>query len=388
MVQAMSILKLKTKFSGDATTISAFLDGGLHREIFYEFSGDVKAAPETLGDCAVVAFLPYAMRHGLDLSVLGEVGSDLLEKLDECQDAWVRWHPSVFRRINIDAEHIRHAALPKDRSAVMAFSGGLDATYALHAHKQRLIGRRSLDIQAGVLVHGFDLPLDQPEWFNDAKRRAAAILDRYDAQLVTVRTNWRTLDLPWGRTFIFAVASVMHQFGRHFSHGVIAADEAYDGEVLGWGSNSITNQMISGVSFPIHFTGAGKSRTEKATALSREPVVLEQLRVCWERPESLGNCGICEKCIRTKLNFMANGVINVPTLGAPATPGQVRGVDITSDAVLNLFRELEARDWSDHPEIKLALTDLVGRGLSRPSKVVRLVKKYQRSLRKRLRAKI
>jgi hypothetical protein len=142
--------------------------------------------------------------------------------------------------------------------------------------------------------------------------------------------------------------------------------------------------MMGGPSFPLYFTGAGKTRTDKAGALAGERAVLEQLRVCWERPESLGNCGMCEKCIRTKLNFMAHGVTSLPALGELATPEQVRSIEVRNDAVMNLFKELAAQPWAGQREIKQALTDLVDRGLWKPNRITRLLKKYRRSLQKRL----
>ncbi|MDH6231055.1 hypothetical protein M2281_001627 [Mesorhizobium soli] len=380
----MATLTLASKAQGSKTIISAFIGGRLDKEIFYDIDGDVTVSDAGFGNGATVAFLPYAMRHGLHLRIEDPVDADLLEKLDEAQDAWSRLHPTVFRRVDIHAENPRPTALAMDRSAVMAFSGGLDASYALHAHKRRLIGRRALDVKAGVLIHGFDLPLHQPDWFSPAVRRASAILANYDIPLVTVRTNWRLLDVPWEQSHIFGIASVLHQFKGRVSHGVIAADSAYDGDDLKWGSNSVTNQMMSGSSFPISFTGAGQSRTEKAGALVGEQAILNSLRVCWERPESLGNCGVCEKCIRTKLNFMAHGITDVPSLGAEPTPAQIRDIRITSQALLSLYVELQAHSWTDQPTIKRTLSQLVARGTKGPSKLGKLFRKYRRSIEKRL----
>jgi hypothetical protein len=379
----LTILRVVPKINGSKTTISGLVDRNIRATVYYDYAGDFVPSNKGLANAATIAFLPYAMQNSLDLHVEGAVDSDLLVQLEEAQDAWVRWHPSLFRPIRITAEEVRAATLATTSTAIAAFSGGLDATYAVHAHKRQLIGRRSLDIRAGVLVQGFDLPLDKPEWFDNAKQHAAAILSGYDVALITVRTNWRSLESPWEQAHIFGVASVLHQFNGAFGHAVIAADDAYDGEILGWGSNSITNQMMGGSSFPIRFTGAGRSRTEKAGIVGQEPEVLNHLRVCWEHPEGLGNCGRCEKCIRTKLNFMANGITEFPTLGPVATPQQVRKVMIMNETVLSLFRDVAGFPWTARPEIKAALSDLIKRGIYRPSPLKMTLRRYQKSLKKR-----
>ncbi len=379
----MPTLRLTPSIDGAVTTIDAVADSGFRTSIFYEFSGALAPHPDGIGDAALLAFLPYAMRNGLDVRVEAPVDAGLLEQLDEAQDAWTRWHPTLFRHVDVDAAAVTPVVLPPDRAAVAAFSGGLDATHAIHAHKRGLIGRRAMDIRSGVLVHGFDVPLERPDWFEGARLRAAAILAHYGASLTVVRTNLRSLELPWEQYFVFAMASVLHQLKGRVSAGVIATGEGYGAEMLGWGSNSVTNPMMSSPSFPIRFTGGGQTRTEKAAALAKEAPVLANLRVCWEHPEAPTNCGKCEKCIRTKLNFMANGVETLPTLGAPATPQEILKVEVHHEVVLSTYRDLSLYPWPGRPDVKAALRALVARGVRRESRFRRRVAKYKRSMKKR-----
>src|SRR5690606_33413134 len=86
------------------------------------------------------------------------------------------------------------------------------------------------------------------------------------------------------------------------------ADEDYAHLRLPWASNPITNGLMSGGSFAIHTEGGGFTRTARVGYLSQSPDIASQLRVCWEGQAGGRNCGACEKCVRTKLNFMANGV--------------------------------------------------------------------------------
>ena len=52
--------------------------------------------------------------------------------------------------------------------------------------------------------------------------------------------------------------------------------------------------------------GAGFTRTQKVAILNAWEAARNNLRVCWQGPQTGRNCGKCEKCVRTMLNFMAN----------------------------------------------------------------------------------
>jgi hypothetical protein len=113
--------------------------------------------------------------------------------------------------------------------------------------------------------------------------------------------------------------------------------------------------------FPIEFTGGGYSRTDKAKAVASNPVVLSNLRVCFQNPAHGHNCGHCEKCIRTKLNFIAAGIGAVPCLGDVPTRAEVDRLVIDKPAVLSLYRDILDRggDWRGHEELGSAVRRIV-----------------------------
>jgi hypothetical protein len=384
------VIVVRTKFEENAgqfrSHIRATVRGEEANSVFYEFSGAVLPKAPCTNDFAALAMLPFAMTRGQSLHIEGSVHREQLERLEECQDAFSLWHPDKFKRISISTDAEIPTPQRQGRDAVMAFSGGLDASYALHAHCCGLIGRRSNEIRTGILIHGFDIPLKQTVHFENAEAAALASLSHYGVPLTRVRTNWTTLRVPWRQSFIFAVASVLHQFSEVASRAVIAADEAYDGEVLGWGSNSITNQMMGFPGFPIDFTGAGVSRTLKCRALAREATALNHLRVCTKLLGEGANCGRCEKCIRTKLNFLAGAGLDLPRLGGRPKPDDIRAIVINHRAALALYEELLRHgDWSGLKDLKSAVQDLVTRSVTAPLSTVVVAKDRRPSIFKRLR---
>ena len=85
--------------------------------------------------------------------------------------------------------------------------------------------------------------------------------------------------------------------------------------------------------------GGGSTRTEKVATIGALAAVRDHIRVCWEGDRHGRNCGRCEKCVRTKLNFLAAGYGTVPALG-PLLPGEVRALTIGSSGAHAVFAEL------------------------------------------------
>ena len=69
--------------------------------------------------------------------------------------------------------------------------------------------------------------------------------------------------------------------------------------------------------------GARHARFQKVRELASWPTALAALRVCPGNPGNELNCGVCEKCLRTRLELLAAGVEETATLGASLAPGRI-----------------------------------------------------------------
>ena len=281
---------------------------GGSRTIFFEISGDVLPPPLEVYDFAVVAALFVAMREGRAMHVEGPVTETLIRNLEEFQEAWSLWRPS-YTPIRITADQMLHDKTSSSlRRGVFAVSGGVDGTFALLRHHCGHSGLRTARPECAVLIHGFDLPLAEVQAYERARSAIAAMTSTLGVPLSTVRTNWRDVACKtWTLEFAGGLAACLHLFQGVANVGILGADEDYGHIELPWGSNPITNPLLSGGGFEIHTEGGGFTRTDRVRLICDYPEIAVQLRVCWEGPMTGGNCGRCEKCIRTKLNFMANG---------------------------------------------------------------------------------
>lgn len=259
-------------------------------------------------DHVLIVFLLYAMKQGADLRIKGKVSPMLLDGLDNLQSIWQRWRPQSYNRIHIYSDQ-ESAPDPVEggRGAIFAFSGGVDASFSLFRHFQQAAGRTNRIPSAALLVHGMDIPLDQINFFDGALSRANRMLDGTGIPLIPIRTNSRQLGLDWEDSFGMQLISCFLCFQKQFRFAVKASEEPYDALLLPWGSTPLTDHLLSTEIMSQIHDGAQFDRTEKVDWLFQNTRVVDELRVCWAGPSLDRNCGRCEKCVRTMLNFWAKG---------------------------------------------------------------------------------
>jgi len=278
-------------------------------DIFFDLVGEISLPAPSVLDGFVMAVIFYAMRLGEDIHVDGSLSQDALWNLGEFQEAWRAWRPEVYRRINISAKDILQKIESGAKSrALSAFSGGVDACFTLVRHRERLLDDYSYPLDSVMMVHGFDVPIDQHDTFDALVARVSPMLDEFGVRLRIVRTNLKALDLQdWEDSHMSQLAACLHNLSHEFSYGVVGSTKAYDDLLLPYGSNPVTDQMLSGAAMRLIHDGAGYTRTEKVSLLAEFPQVRSVLKVCWEGADGSRNCGVCEKCVRTHLNFLAAG---------------------------------------------------------------------------------
>ncbi len=341
MQDILRIAVREERHSHSVTRTATLISPAGQRRVFFEISGDILPPPLEVHDFAVVAALFTAMREGRPMHVDGPVTATLLRNLEEFQEAWALWR-SRLRRVPITADQILPAREPEHRRGVFAVSGGVDGTFALLRHHGGRAGLRTARPVCATVVHGFDIPLGERSAFERAHRGIAAVTGALGVPLATVRTNLRELlCADWNMEYHTALAACLFQFRGLANVAVSGACEDYGHLILPWGSNPVTDPLLSGGGLELHTEGGGFTRTQRVRMICDYPDVAAKLRVCWEGPITGGNCGHCEKCIRTKLNFMANGFEPLCFDERP-TQAEILGLTTRNAAQLAMLRELLA----------------------------------------------
>jgi hypothetical protein len=133
-------------------------------------------------------------------------------------------------------------------------------------------------------------------------RNAKKVADQFGKTLVVASTNLRHFTnrfVNWGKTCHGAgLASIALALSDGLMEVKIAS--TYDWEHLfPWGSHPQLDPLWSNGKVVLTHDGCEATRLDKTHLVSRHPIVLETLRVCFENPDSLYNCGKCKKCLIT-----------------------------------------------------------------------------------------
>lgn len=281
------------------------------RELWFRFDARFEAPAYDDCDSYLLAVLFDAMHEERKIIVEGSVSRGLLANLVELQAVWHKWRWRWYQEVPIEVAHPREAANENMRAAgaVCAFSGGVDATFSVWRHTQKLNSWRSQAINLCVLVQGFDIPLDAHDEYANAFHVARETLRDVNVELTSIATNLRAIsNCGWNELFGIALAATLSNLKRVAGTGLIGSSMAYDFLRLPYGSSPVGDHLMSSDEFRIMHDGASHWRPQKVREIANWPVGVRNLRVCWQGEYSDRNCGECEKCVRTMCNFLANGL--------------------------------------------------------------------------------
>lgn len=322
------------------------LPSGEQSIVWWDLEGPLEFLPHrpSNDDLAAVSLLFLAMHGGMNLHIEGKVSKTLLDRVEEFVRIWSLWRPNLYRIIRVTADEEvadRTSNQVRESRAIAAFSGGVDAASTAWTHSRHKAGRSTRNIFAGVLIQGFDIPLDGAVAFSRTKSACRAMLDDLDIPMVTLRTNWKTLVcVDWEMEFGLGVFSCLKLWEDEAGSLLVGSCEDYSRLVVPWGSHPLPTAMLSSKDVSLVYDGGHLNRTQKVRGLSEWSCGYDLLRVCWEGDITGENCGECEKCLRTKLNAMVIGSRLPKSLGAPPTARQVARIGPMNIAQKALFEEI------------------------------------------------
>jgi hypothetical protein len=337
----LHIFPLAGDSDGSTHEIRARLEapGTEPRELWFRTPEASAADMSGTADAFAVACTLYAMQNGWDMHIHAAVTEGLLENLHEFQEAWARWKPNTYRAGGIAAE-TEERVRSRPGNTICAFSGGLDSCFTASQHCRN--GRASDCLSfAGLMVHGLDIRLDQPEVFERAAEKNRILLESLGGSLVTVATNFRELPVDWDDAHGSGVASCLQAMGARYGRALIPGTHSYDALRFPWGSNPVTDPLMSSNSLQVRYDGAGYSREQKASLVADWPQAMKLMRVCWEGTQKDRNCGACRKCVTTAMCFAAYGL---PTPEAIPAPDLLTALKNLKNEPLDYYARLRLRE--------------------------------------------
>jgi hypothetical protein len=339
-IQTRSDKKISVRIQGVPIAVDFELDEPSERPL----------TPLALGNFLALVAFPFAMKKGLDLALDFPVDKTLARNLHELSIVWSQYRPLLFNTpIKIESEVIDTDSnfLQERTGNLIAFSGGIDSTYAF-AVNQFGDTAHPYEIEHAIMIDGFGYDLTKKQMFDKQKVRNADYLGQFGIKLSTVRTNWSKV-LHWYQLFhTVGIAAVMNLYSQTYRGGIIGLDFTYGEEFpLGpWGNTSLIDRLLCSKDFSIHPMGANKSRTEKLIFLAQNNSV-SHLAVCNFMGKLGRNCSHCEKCVRTMLGFISqNREVPKEIFSREVTVEGITGIDVKKATQYIFFKSL-MENWTN-----------------------------------------
>ncbi|MCR4410343.1 MAG: hypothetical protein QHH43_07720 [Candidatus Saccharicenans sp.] len=173
--------------------------------------------------------------------------------------------------------------------------------------------------------------------YDEVINRHKRFAEFFGKKLIAVETNFYSFgyryNLSRNLTQGTALASIALLLG--FRTVYIPASYSYS-QLFPLGSHPLVDPLWSNEAVKIIHDGCESTRTQKIKKISENKYAVEHLQVCFD--QALGNCGKCEKCIRT---YVTLKLLNVPTIAFPISPSsrEIRNAKISGDIEEAFFKE-------------------------------------------------
>ncbi len=268
---------------------------GEREDYWFDVAAEHASFLSKTGNPWLACLLPLAATLGETLRIPMPVDRLLLRNARELPCIWKSWYPELHR-VEVIAEAESESRTGGSRAGSF-FTGGVDSFFtALRSTEGGAIPTDDL-----ITVGGFDIPLANLAAFERRRARLGAVAAELGKTLVDVVTNLRQTRLEtagWGRLFHGgALASVGLALEGRYRRLLIPSTHTY-GRLVPLGSHPLTDPLFSTTRTEVLHDGATYDRFGKLEYLSRHPVALRNLHVCF-RAVSDHNCGSCEKCLRS-----------------------------------------------------------------------------------------
>lgn len=285
---------------------------------FTEYDADIGDVPESILVIPWVAnVFPLALATGVDIEV-SRLDERYAQSLLDAGRSLQEMYPQMVEECHIRCQQLvsNDAESGDDRNNALLFSGGVDAMDTYYRHRE--------ESPTLVSLHGFDVGLDDTAGWKEKERRITAFAQSEGLESFSIKTNImsfledftlnahfrRFLQSDWynavhlgvGITGVTAPLAFEKQFDTMYMAD--SATETYDFKVgndpsivdsIAWGRTSVQSDGYE-------FTR--QEKIENIAEFIRENDI--DLHTCLE--PGPGNCGECEKCLRTALGLLLVGL--------------------------------------------------------------------------------
>jgi hypothetical protein len=349
----------------------------------------IKNLPDNSGDPFLAGFLLPCMYEQENLKIEAPVSKLLLKNIGTIQNIMSNWYPELKKIKIICSNLYTHSRLDNSRNnCACFFSGGVDSSYTLLKHKDTIANL--------ILINGFDIKLSNKELWSKALNSSQKISRELGKHMITVKTNIRTLTdkrrAKWGKKYngdfwgkilhgsLLASVGLCLQSNLNFI--LIASGGRTEKDLGPWGIHPDLDSLWSTERLKFRHDDL-ETRTNKIKYISDYPVILSNLRVCYQNKTDKINCGICEKCIRTIITLKLYGKTPSPDIFAKIpTIKQIKLCRIDKKNTYLWNQVLEKAIHSGEIEIVNAINIALGKKFCFYRSIILIIQKLKYILKK------
>lgn len=272
---------------------------------FFMKSDLVMSQPE-IWDFAVFGLAAISSRTNRVIRFDKPVSKSVAESLKKMHYAYQLWcipslSPPRIKLNNIVDDPVQLANSEK----IICLSGGIDSTSAAISAKVEA------NYTQALLIAGADYPSAGDPGFSQLRERVYSISTILGLRLTVLETNYRTMSIDWELQHGFLLAMALHYHSANFMEGSYALDipSICDVVMFPWGNSAALLGLFSTEYLPIKSYASDLHRIEKVKKIyNHDKEILKSLSVCWSDTSKGSNCGVCNKCQRTRDLFERIGV--------------------------------------------------------------------------------
>jgi hypothetical protein len=253
----------------------------------------------------LAAVLLPSMKSGEDIYIDGTVSEALLNNSKAIMKLVTKWNIGLSK-IKVKAKETTKDTF-KPKYTASFFTAGVDSFYTYLKHK-----KRTTKIQYLILVHGFDVPLTNKDFFKKVRSTVEKVATEEKVHAVILETNIGEViekRLVWDFAHGGALASIALMLRKNLKTVLIPGAVRND-QLFPYGTHPELDVLWSTEKMKVKSDGGEHDRLGKVTKLvSTSPLALKYLRVCTQNIKGKYNCSRCYKCLMTMIYLEGSGVL-------------------------------------------------------------------------------
>lgn len=237
---------------------------------------------------------------GEDLTVEGPISPMLRDGAQDASQLFHEWWG--HRAVSIHGPTSTSAGA-RGTGRGLFFTRGVDSLFSLLSGMDGIIEPFTHLIGVADLDHWVSPQTRAATW-----TRTETFAHDLSLPIIRVTSNLREFLDPladWNRThgaFLASVALALSPLLR----SVVVSSTHHRDHAVPLGTHGALDPLWSTESTTIHHFGSDTARIDKVSKIAERPPFVDNLKVCW-LADVVGNCGRCDKCLRTMTSLVVAG---------------------------------------------------------------------------------